>query len=184
MDIIEVVVLALGSGGLAGGLVTVINRALDRRAQGRREEMRGLREVRIPLYRKLLRPWAKALAAARAGQDPVQAIAGSADSPEYQLVLFEFAITASDDLVRSFSRLILAASLSQHLPEGAKSVIDTTDRVTSEFVLQLRRDLGPQSTKLQQDDVIRVLFPHLGNADISEVLREPVPNSATGTVLR
>jgi hypothetical protein len=150
----------------------VINQWLDRRAQERRQEMHALREVRTPLYRKLILPWATALAAARAGKDPVQALAGSADSPEYQLALFEFAMTASDDLVRSFSRLMLAASLSKDLPEAAKEVIDRPESVMGDFILQLRKDLGPQGTNLERDDVIRVLFHHLGNSDISEVLRD------------
>ena len=173
MGVIELIVGALGG----GGLVAFVNRWLDRRAQGRREEMRALREARTPLYRELIRPWATALAAARAGQDPGQALAGSADSPEYHLALFEFAITASDELVRSFSRLMLAASLSKDLPEAARTMVDTPESVTGDFILQLRKDLGPAGTNLERDDVIRVLFPYSGNADISEVIRETTPGS-------
>ena len=169
MDIGELILAALGG----GGLVAVINQWLDRRAQARREELRALREARAPLYRQLIRPWATALASARAGQDPVQTLAGSADSPDYHLALFEFAMTASDDLVRSFGRLMLAASLSEHLPEAAKPVLDKPEKLLGDFVLQLRRDLGPRDTSLEPDDVIRVLFHNLGNADVSEVLREP-----------
>ena len=168
MDVTELILAALGG----GGLVAVINQWLDRRAQARREELRALREVRTPLYRQLIRPWATALAAARAGKDPVQTLAGSADSPDYHLALFEFAMTGSDDLVRSFSRLMLAASLSEHLPEAANPVIDKPENVLGDFILQLRRDLGPRGTNLERDDVIRVLFHYLGNADVSEVLRE------------
>ena len=173
MDVIELVLAALGG----GGLVAVINQWLDRRAQDRREEMRALRELRTPLYGKLVRPWASALAAIRAGKRPVQALAVSADSPDYYLALFEFAMTASDDLVRSFSRLMLAASLNESLPEAAKPIIDKPENALGDFILQLRRDLGPRGTNLEQDDVIRILFPHLGNADISEVLRETAKRS-------
>ena len=166
MDVIELILAAAGG----GGLVALINQWLDRRAQARREEMQALREVRTPLYRKLIRPWATALAAVQAGKDPVQALAGSAGSPEYQLALFEFAMTASDDLVRSFSKLMLAASLNKDIPEAAKTIFDTPESVMGDFILQLRRDLGPAGTNLERDDVIRVLFHHLGNADISELL--------------
>ena len=165
MDVIELILAAAGG----GGLVAAINQWLDRRAQKSREEMRALRKIRTPLYRRLIRPWATALAAAHSGKDPVQALADWDDSPEYQLALFEFAMTASDDLVRSFSRLMLAASLSKDLPEAAKTIMDTPEKVMGDFILQLRMDLGPAGTNLERDDVIRVLFHHLGNADISEV---------------
>lgn len=172
MDVVEVVVVAALSGGGGGGVVAMINRWLDRRAQRHREEARALREVRTPLYRELLRPWAVTLAAARAGEDPVEALAGTADSPEYQLALFEFAITASDDLVRSFSELMLAASLREALPETAKDTIVDPRTLLAEFVFQLRRDLGPRATSLEPNDLIRVLLHHSGNAKLSEVLRE------------
>jgi len=173
MDVGALILAAFGG----GGIVAVVNQWLDRRAQDRREELRALREVRTPLYRQLVHPWATALAAARAGRDPVKALAGTADSPDYHLALFEFAMTASDDLVRSFSKLMLAASLSESLPDAAKPVINKPQNLLGEFILQLRRDLGPRGTNLEQDDVIRVLFHHLGNADVSEVLRETTPNS-------
>ena len=165
-------VMELFVGALGGGLVTIIGQWLGRRAQRRREEARALREARIPLYRELLRPWATTFAAARVGQDPVQALAGSADSAEYNLVLYEFAITASDDLIRSFSRLMLAASMWEALPKAKRSKIEEPQKLMADFVFQLRRDLGPRKTSLERDDVIRVLLPHLGNADISEILRE------------
>ena len=79
-------------------------------------------------------------------------------------------MTASDDLVRSFSKLMLAASLNKDIPEAAKTIFDTPESVMGDFILQLRRDLGPAGTNLERDDVIRVLFHHLGNADISELL--------------
>ena len=173
MDVVELVLAALGG----GGLVAVINQWFDRRAQERREELRALRDIRTPLYRQLVGPWATALAAARAAKDPAQTPADSADSPDYFLSLFEFAMTASDDLVRSFSRLMLAASLHESLPEAAKPIIDKPEHLLGDFILQLRRDLGPRGTNLERDDVIRVLFHHLGNADISEVLRETAQDS-------
>lgn len=71
MDVMELVVGALGG----GGLVTMISQWLGRRERRGREEARALREARTSLYRELLRPWATTLAAARAGQDPVQALA-------------------------------------------------------------------------------------------------------------
>ena len=177
MGVAELVVLALGSGGLGA----LINRSLDRRAQRLREEERALREVRTPLYRELLRPLAVALAAGRQGQDPVQALAGSADSPEYHLALFEFAITASDDLVRSFSRLMFAASMRAALPEEGKNHIEDLRELLADVVFQLRRDLGPRKTSLEPDDVIRVLLHHSGNADISEILRntDRIPHADT-----
>ena len=169
MGVIEVILAGMGGGGLAA----VINHWLNRRAEERRQEMRALREVRTPLYRKLLLPWATALAAARAGRNPVQDLGDSADSPEYHLALFEFAMTASDDLVRSFSRMMLVASTSSSLPDGAKGLIDNPENVLGDFILQLRKDLGPRGTNLERGDVIRVLFHYLGNSDISEILREP-----------
>lgn len=175
MDALELVLAALGG----GGLVAVINQWLDRRAQRIREEARALREVRAPLYRELLRPWAVTLAAAREGRDPVQALAGSADSPEYHRALFEFAMTASDDLVRSFGRMMLAASLSAALPEEAKNNIEDPRTLMADFVFHLRKDLGPRNTRLEPDDLIRVLLPSSGNADITEILRDD-PERPTG----
>ena len=168
MGVAEIVLVALGSGGLGAA----INRWLDRRAQRNREEERALREVRTPLYRELLRPLAVSLAAVRQGKEPVQVLGGSADSPEYHLALFEFAITASDDLVRSFSKLMFAASMRVALPEAGKEHIEDLGKLQADFIFQLRRDLGPRKTSLEPDDLIRVLFPHSGNADISETLRE------------
>ncbi len=175
MDVMSLVVGALG-----GGLVTMVNQWLARRAQKRREEARALREARIPLYRELLRPWAATLAATRVGKDPVQALAGSADSPEYNLVLYEFAITASDDLIRSFSKQMFAASLYPALSEEGRSKIEEPQKLMADFIFQLRRDLGPPKTRLERDDVIRVLFPSSGNADISEILRETPAESSRG----
>ena len=168
MDVIELVVAVLSG----GGLFAVINRWLDRRAQKIREEMRTLHEVRTPLYRELIRPWATALAAARAGQDPAQALAGSADSPEYNRALFEFAITASDDLIRSFSKMMFAASLRHALPKAGRNNIEDPQTLLADFIFQLRRALGPRKTNLERDELIRVLLPHSGNADISEILCE------------
>lgn len=178
MGVIEVILAGMGG----GGLVAVINHWLNRRADERRQEMHALREVRTPLYRTLLLPWATALAAARTGRDPVQDVGYSADSPEYHLALFEFAMTASDDLVRFFSRLMLVASTSGSLPDGAKRIMKSPQSVLGDFILQLRKDLGPRGTNLERDDVIRVLFHYLGNADISEVLREPARASVPGQV--
>ena len=53
--------------------------------------------------------------------------------------------------------------------------MDTPEKVLGDFILQLRRDLGPAGTNLERDDVIRVLFHYLGNADLSEVIRETAP---------
>ncbi len=173
MGVTEVLVVALGGGGLGA----LINHWLDRRAQRHREEARSLREVRTPLYRELLRPFAVTLAASRKGQNPVKALAGSADSPEYNLALYEFAITASDDLVRSYSKLMFAASMLSALPEAAKDHIKDPQSLLAECLFQLRRDLGPRKTSLGPDDLIRVLYHHSGNADISEILQEPQTGS-------
>ncbi|WP_428278398.1 hypothetical protein [Candidatus Palauibacter sp.] len=169
MDWIDIIVGALGGGGIG----TLISRILDRRAQRRRDEMQALREARTPLYKALLKPWAAALAASRAGRDPVQA-AGSANSPDYHLALFEFAIVASDDLVRSFSRLMFAASLYENLPTGTTipDNMETRESLLGDFIWHLRRDLGPSNTRLERDDVIRVLLPSSGNADLSDISKE------------
>lgn len=171
MDVVEIVVVALLALG-SGGLGALINRWLDRRAQRNREEERALREVRTSLYRELLRPFAVSLAAIRRGEDPIEAAGSSADSTEYHLALYEFAITASDDLVRSFSNLMFAASMRAALPEAERERIKDLPNLQADFILQLRRDLGPRKTSLEPGDLIRVLFPHSGNADISKILRE------------
>ncbi|MCY3679116.1 MAG: hypothetical protein OXH66_16240 [Gemmatimonadetes bacterium] len=167
MDWIDIIVGALGGGGVG----TLVSRILDRRAQRRRDEIQALREARTPLYKALLKPWAAALSAARAGQDPVQA-ANSANSPDYQLALFEFAINASDDLLRSFSKLMFAASLYESLPTTVPDNLETRESLLGDFILQLRKDLGPSDTRLERDDVIRVLFPSSGSADLSDISTE------------
>lgn len=67
---------------------------------------------------------------------------------------------------------MFAASMCEALPEAERSKIEEPQKLMADFVFQLRRDLGPRKTSLERDDVIRVLFPHSGNADISEILRE------------
>lgn len=180
MDVVEIVVVALLALG-SGGFGALISQWLDRRAQRNREAERALREVRTPLYRKLLRPLAVSLAAVRQGKEPVEVLGGSADSPEYHLALYEFAITASDDLVRSFSNLMFAASMRAALPEAGKEHIKDLSNLQADFILQLRRDLGPRKTSLEPGDLIRVLFPHSGTADISEILRETPTGSQGGS---
>ncbi|WP_419941188.1 hypothetical protein [Candidatus Palauibacter sp.] len=161
---------------IIGGVILLIQQRQITKLQlelQKGEARQKLLELRRPLYRELLEPWTVGLTAAMNSEDPTRAITDQVDSPEYLATLFEFAATASDDLVRSYNEMAMAGWVASKVPQAVDP--KKIPEKLGQFLLLVRKDLGLPDTELGHEDMLRVRLPYMGAPDLPDVFRTTPP---------
>ncbi len=98
-----------------------------------------------------------ALVAAEQNKDPAEAIV-LANSSEYYRALVEFAATASDELILAFNKM---TKIGYDLSHSKKPVDrEAAPSAFGDFMLAIRKELGPHNTKLSRNDMLQVRSPN------------------------
>jgi len=157
-EIIIAILLAIFSSGSIMGIV------IQNKIQKLRSIEEKLREERRKVYAELLLPFIEIFTNP---SDPLKAIE-RVSTLEYRQTSFDVTLVGSDDVVKAYGNL-MQYLYKQNQNEGDK--LQITSNIMSlwaTLLLEIRKNLGNESTKLKEKDMLMHLFKDIEKIDFKQ----------------
>ncbi|MCG3154407.1 MAG: hypothetical protein DKINENOH_01001 [bacterium] len=128
--------------------------------QSRIEELRRAKETlhdeRRKIYSEILEPYIRAFTGIKSQQEAQKAVQ-QVNSFDYKKCAFEFSLIGSDNVVLAFNKMVqfmFRAEAEGKASPDPKEVL----HLWGAFLLEIRKSLGGQKTKLNEKDMLRGLI--------------------------
>jgi len=153
-SIVVLAVAILGSGSLVGIVI-------QNRIQKLRIIEEKLREERRKVYAELLVPFIQIFTTPN---KPEEIIAGM-KSLDYRKTSFELTLLGSDEVIRAYGHLM------QHIYQNSNAGADRQKaneliRLWAKLLLEIRKSLGNDKTKLSEKDMLKHLITDIDKLDL------------------